>query len=138
MGTKLGPVKFAYVVVAVSRKHDPAVDITHAPAAPQIGDIIVFPEDHGRAEYIREDDHGAIVDIVHLHFLALGRENADGNVDFSYEAKRLLSLVQIGSHAERVLHAEIDRVFEKFEELLDKSFLTTQVAELEHLRKEFP
>ena len=71
--TKLGPAKFAYVVVDVTRKHDPAVDVTHAPAAPAIGDVFVFPEDMGRSGYIREEDHEVLVDIIHLHFVAISR-----------------------------------------------------------------
>lgn len=133
-----GAVKFAYVVVAVTRKHDPALDVTHAPAAPQIGDVVVFPSDMGRGAYIREDDHGAIVDIVHLHFVATGRQTDTGDVEFDYEAKRLLALLQIGANAERVLHAEIDRVFEGFEEYLDRAHAVEPNEEhLQRLRRKF-
>jgi hypothetical protein len=137
--SKLGPVKFAYVVVESTRKHDPSIDVSHAPAAPAIGDVFVFPDDHGRAEYIREDDHGAIVDITHLHFVALGRQTEDGNVDFSFEARRLLALLQIGAQQEQVLHEQIDKVFEKFEEMLSTPMLASDTSSvLERLRREFP
>lgn len=137
MNDALGPAKFAYVVVAVTRKHDPALDVTHAPAAPVIGDIVVFSEDMGRAEYIREDDHGPIVDIVHLHFLAIGRQADDGNVEFSYEAQRLLALIQIGAHNERVAHQLVDQVFEKFDQFLSEHTREPEVEYLEQLRKGF-
>jgi len=95
--------------------------------------VVVFPDDQGRDTLIREEDHGAIVDIIHLHFIAIGREDPEVGVEFSYEAKRLLALLQIGANAERVLHAEIDRVFEKVEELVPDQ----NGEALERLRKEF-
>ena len=135
--TKRNPVVFAYVVIAVTRKHDPSIDVSHAPAAPKIGDIIVLDQHEGEV-VIREEDHEVLVDIIHLHLLCRGERLPDGNVDFEYEAKRLLALVQIGSNAERVLHEEIDRVFERFEEFLHQQGHIDPTAEaLERLRKEF-
>lgn len=137
MAEKRTPVVFAYVVVASTRKHDPAVDVSHAPAAPAIGDIIVFP-DHQGDVVIREDDHEVLVDIVHLHLLCRGTKLENGDVDFEYEGRRLLALVQIGSNAERVLHTEIDRVFERFEEALHQSGADPIGSDgLERLRREF-
>ena len=133
--TGLGPARFAYVVVDSTRKHDPTIDVTHAPAAPRIGDIVVFPDDQGRAEIIREDDHEVLVDIVHLHFVAIGRENEDGNVEFSYEAKRMLALLQIGAQQERTLHAEIDRVFDQLGSVFALAGLPDE--QIDRLRKEF-
>lgn len=138
--SKRGPVKFAYAVLAVDRKADPSLDLSHAPAGPRIGDILVFPEDHGRI-YIREDDYGTketLVDIVHLHFIGTGRQDATGNVDFEYETRRLLALIQIGANAERVLHAEVDRVFERVQEVFYGLTGGTASDEmLERLRKDF-
>lgn len=135
--SELGPAKFAYVVVDSTRKHDPAVDVTHAPAAPAIGDVFVFPEDHGRAEYLREDDHGPIVDIVQMHFVAVCRQNEDGDLEFSYEAKRMLALLQIGARHERVLHEEIDRVFDRIETALGGFNGVLSDETVEQIRKEF-
>lgn len=127
------PVVFAYVVVHSERKHDPTLDVSHAPLLPAIGEIVVFP-DHQGAVAIREEDHGMLVDIIHLHLLCTGEKLPDGNVDFSFEGKRLLALVQIGANNERVLHDEVDRVFEKIEALVGPMI---QIETLERLRKEF-
>lgn len=135
-----GPVKFLYAVVATERRADPALDLSHAPAAPAIGDIQVFDAQQGGDSLIQEQDHGtggAIVDIVHLRILGMAREGEQG-IEPDYELRRLLALIQIGAQHERAVHQLVDQVFERFEEYLDRYTREPELEHLERLRKEFP
>jgi cold shock CspA family protein len=141
MSQKLGAVKFAYAVLATERKADPSIDLSHAPAAPRIGDIQVFDTDQGAGSIIQEQDHEVLVDLVHLRFIGRGRELPGGDVEFDYETRRLLALIQIGAQTERAVHDLIDQVFGKFEEFSVSMGFENRKAlteGLERLRKEFP
>lgn len=138
-----GPVIFAYAVVATERRAPADLDLSGAPPLPKIGDIQCFATRQGGETVVQEQDYGSgvpVVDIVQLAYVGQGRELPDGNVDFEYETMRLLALIQIGANAERVMHNEIDRVFEKVEEYI-AGFdvdLEYEAERLERLRKEFP
>jgi hypothetical protein len=146
MTEKPGPVRFAYAVLAVERKTTlDGAALEHAPAAPRIGAIQVFDRIQGSDSVIQEqtyDDDVPIVDLVHLRYIGRGYQLPDGDVDFDYETKRLLALIQIGAEQERVLHAEIDRVFDRFEEFVQTTDLDTMTNDsvteaLGRLRREF-
>lgn len=136
--------KFAYAVVATERRADPGLDLSHAPAAPAIGDIQVFDVPQGGETIIQEQDYdtkGALVDIVHLAYVGTGRDNGDGP-GFEYETRRLLALIQIGARNEYAVHNLVDQIFERFEEVMARTVGDRHGEEigdaLEALRKEFP
>lgn len=135
---KLGAVKFAYAVLAVERRADPSVDLTHAPAAPQIGDIEVYDVQLDGESVIQERDHKLLVDIVHLRFIGRGRELPGGDVDFDYETRRLLALIQIGAQNERAVHNLVDQIFERIEEAFFNTGAKGYESALAGYRKEFP
>jgi len=133
------PACFAYAVVQVERQQlDDSIDISHAPAPPQIGQIAVYEERQGADSLIVEQSEAGVPirDIVHLHLVGTGRMTADGP-EFDYETSRVFALIQIGANAERVLHQQIDKVFERFEEVAGNTF-HLEPEHLERLRKEFP
>jgi hypothetical protein len=136
--TKVDPAIFAYVVVDSEREiHDPTLPLEHAPQPPAVGHVAVFQQ-RGPRVITEETDHGPATDRVTFVHVADGRL-VDGEPAFDGPEYRLLALLQIGAQQERVLHEQIDRVFERFEEYLDKAHAVEPNEQmLERLRREFP